>query len=86
MKVTALHRGFFGHLKEAGAEFEIPDKPFRKLRPTDDDTTRSIANKKGEVPEAFASSWMQLGWATPQAAADPEETSRTAANLNEGVI
>jgi hypothetical protein len=70
MKVTALHRGFFGHLKEPGSEFEIPDKPFRKLRATDDDVTRSIATKKGDVPEAFASSWMQPGFASEQRPAE----------------
>lgn len=67
MKVTATHKGFFGHFREVGATFEIPDEPSRKITGADDAATEAIAVKKGKdglfVPCAFASSWMQAGWA-----------------------
>jgi hypothetical protein len=60
MKVTATQEGFFHKLIAPGMVFDIPDTPVRKVTKADDAITQSIA-LKGNVPCAFASSWMRPG-------------------------
>jgi hypothetical protein len=62
MHVRAIKPVFFGgnrHRPGKTELFEIPDTPTRPLRKSDDEVTRLIANKKGEVPAAFSSNSMR---------------------------
>jgi hypothetical protein len=79
MKVTATQEGFFGRLRSAGDQFEIPDQPSRKVG-------------KVSLPLAFSDVWMRAGWdSAPIAQAPPQShlqapATETAIDLNADVI